>query len=229
MNWKIFHPGRDRLRMLCALALATALSACQPPKESSTILVPSVVAVKNTPFSGTKLRVAVGRFENRSTYQNGIFYDGVDRLGMEAQQNLATHLAQSNRFVVVDRINMAETAREATIGASAQKLTAADVIFTGAVTEFGRRETGTMGLGGILQQARTQTAYAKVTISAVDVKTSEILYSVQGSGTFDLTNEHVLGFGSDAGFDATLTDKVLNLAMIEAVNHLIDGLEKKAW
>ena len=72
-------------------------------------------------------------------------------------------------------------------------------------------------------------AYAKVTISIVDVKTSQVVYSCQGAGEFDLTDRGVLGFGSTAGYDATLADKVLNLAMIEAVDGLIKGLESREW
>jgi curli biogenesis system outer membrane secretion channel CsgG len=173
--------------------------------------------------------VAVGKFENRSPYMNGIFSDGTDRLGMQARTNLIAHVAMSNRFAPVDRLNMDELAAEAQLSGQAQSLTGAQVVLTGAVTEFGRRETGTAGLGGILGRSRTQTAYAKVTVNVVDVHTSQIVYSVQGAGEFDLTNAHVLGFGSEAGYDATLTDKVLNLAMIEVVNRLTEGLEQGLW
>jgi curli biogenesis system outer membrane secretion channel CsgG len=216
-------------KAVIALGIIFLTAACTPPKETHESLAPLTVAVKNSPYSGPKYRMAIGKLDNQTRYMNGIFSDGVDRLGMQAQQNLATHLAQSNRFVVVDRLNMAEMTRETTISATTQKLIGADILVTGAVTEFGRRETGTAGLGGILQRSRTQTAYSTVTLSLVDVKTSQIIYSVQGSGTFDLTNEHVLGFGSEAGYDATLTDRVLNLATIEAVNRIIEGLERNEW
>src|SRR5262245_6616177 len=71
----------------CAVSLCVLTSlgmwGCQPPKESSTALVPPTVAVKNSPYSGPKYRVAIGKFENRSLYMNGLFADGVDRLGDE--------------------------------------------------------------------------------------------------------------------------------------------------
>jgi curli biogenesis system outer membrane secretion channel CsgG len=108
-------------------------------------------------------------------------------------------------------------------------LTGAEVVVTGAVTEFGRKETGTVGLGGIIQKGKTQSAYSKVQLSVVDAVTSQVLISVQGAGEYALSNEEVLGFGSRAGYDATLNDKVLNLAMIEAVNRLVEGLEKGQW
>ncbi|MCC7147333.1 MAG: hypothetical protein IT443_12875 [Phycisphaeraceae bacterium] len=215
--------------VVLALAGGFLLSTgCQAPKETQTTLTPNAVAVKNSPYSGPKYRVGLGKFENRSPYMNGIFSDG-DKLGMQAKINLAGHVAMSNRFVVVDRLNMEEIAQEAKLAGEAQALTGAQVVLTGAVTEFGRREVGTVGLGGILQRSRTQVAYAKVTVNVVDVKTGQIVYAVQGAGEFDLKNEHVLGFGSEAGYDATLTDKVLNLAMIEVVNRLVEGLEQGQW
>lgn len=210
-------------------AVMLSLTACNGPSEKKQALAVDAVAVKNSPYSGPKYKVAIGKFENRSPYMNGIFSDGVDRLGTQARTNLAAHVAMSNRFVVVDRQNMEELSKEAEIAGQQQALTGAQVVLTGAVTEFGRRETGTVGLGGLLQRSRTQEAYAKVTVNAIDVRTGQIVYSVQGAGVYDLRNEHVLGFGSEAGYDATLTDKVLNLAMIEVVNRLVEGLEAGAW
>ena len=109
----------------------------------------------------------------------------------------------------------------------AQNITGGDVVLTGAVTEFGRREVGRRD--SVFHRSRTQIAYAKVTVSVVDVRTSQVMYSCQGAGEFDLTDRGVLGFGSTAGYDATLADKVLNLAMIEAVNRLVEGLEQGRW
>jgi curli biogenesis system outer membrane secretion channel CsgG len=84
-------------------------------------------------------------------------------------------------------------------------------------------------LGGLLGKERTQTAYAKVSRTVVNVKTSESIYAVQGAGEYQLSHKEVLGFGGTAGYDATLNDKVLNLAIMEAVQKLVDSLEKKAW
>ena len=84
-------------------------------------------------------------------------------------------------------------------------------------------------MGGAFGKTRTQTAYAKVSLTVVDVGTSQAVYSVQGAGEFNLENGQVLGFGSQASYDATLTDKVLNLAMIDVVNKLVDGLQAGQW
>lgn len=44
--------------------------------------------------------------------------------------------------------------------------------------------------------------------------------SSQGIGEYSLSNREIVGFGGTAGYDSTLSDKVLSLAIIEAVNNL---------
>lgn len=138
-----------------------------------------------------------------------------------------THLAQTGRFVLMDRSNLDHAAREADFAGNPQRITGGEAVVTGAVTEFGRREVGRQD--SVFHRSRTQVAFAKVTLSIVDVTTTQVLFSCQGAGEFDLTDRGVLGFGSTAGYDATLADKVLNLAMIEAVDGLVEGLEAAEW
>ena len=68
-----------------------------------------------------------------------------------------------------------------------------------------------------------------MTLNIVDVTTSEVVYSVQGAGEYSLSEREVVGFGTTAGYDATLNGKVLDLAVREAVNHLVDGIESGRW
>jgi curli biogenesis system outer membrane secretion channel CsgG len=100
------------------------------------------------PLSG-RSPIAVGKFDNRSSYMRGIFSDGVDRLGSQAKTMLITHLQQTGRFSVLDRDNMAEIRAEAGIKQQAQQLKGADYVVTGDVTEFGRKEVGDHQLFGI--------------------------------------------------------------------------------
>ena len=97
------------------------------------------------------------------------------------------------------------------------------------MTEFGRKTTGDHQLFGILGKGKTQTAYSKVNLNIVDVRTSEVVFSTQGAGEYELSNREVLGFGGTAGYDSTLNGKVLSLAIIEAVNNLVNGLENGAF
>jgi curli biogenesis system outer membrane secretion channel CsgG len=182
----------------CALALAAALfSVGCATTEKSKRLETQTVATRNIAYAGPKFRVALGKFENRSPYMNGIFSDGVDRLGLQAEQIMKTHLSQTGRFTVVDRVNLEEMQRESEFAGTPLKTTAGELIVTGAVTEFGRKEVGTAG--SIFGKTRHQVAHAKIQLSVVDVRTSEVLFSEQGVGEYDLGSGDVLGFGSAAG------------------------------
>ena len=197
--------------------------------ETSTTVAPKQVTSAGTSYSGPKNPISVGKFDNRSTFLRGLFSDGVDRLGSQAKTILVTHLQQSNRFVVLDRENMTEIQQEAILRIKDQKLQGAQFVLTGDVTEFGRKETGDQQLFGILGRGKTQVAYSKVSINVVNVLTSEVIFSVQGAGEYALSNREIIGFGGTASYDSTLNGKVLDLAIREAVNRLVEGIERGAW
>ncbi len=197
--------------------------------ETNRTIEAQTVNTYNTSYEGPRYALVIGNFQNRSTYQRGLFSDGTDRLGSQAKTILKTHLQQTNRFDIVDRDNMAEIAAEAKISGTDQALEGAQVAVGGDVTEFGRKTTGDKQLFGILGSGKKQIAYAKVALNLVDVRTSRVVYSAQGAGEYALSNREVVGFGGTAGYDATLNGKVLNLAIMEAVNNLVEGLERGNW
>ena len=210
-----------------AASVLALFSGCA--KESSRVVQTPTVASLNTNYSGERIAVSVGRFNNQSSYNNGVFSDGEDRLGNQAQTILISSLQQTGRFSVLDRTNMRAIKEESAISKSAQNLKGARYVITGDVTEFGRKTTGDHQLFGILGKGKTQTAYSKVNLNIVDVRTSEVVFSTQGAGEYELSNREVLGFGGTAGYDSTLNGKVLSLAIIEAVNNLVNGLENGAF
>jgi len=193
--------------------------------ESSQSIAPQQVPSAKTAYGGTKSTVAVGKFDNRSSFMRGLFSDGVDRLGGQAKTILITHMQQANRFIVVDRDNMGEISQEARFKGKAQNISGADFVITGDVTEFGRKEVGDQQLFGILGRGKTQIAYSKVSLNVVDAVTSQVIFSVQGAGEYALSNREVIGFGGTASYDSTLNGKVLDLAIREAVNRLVEGVE----
>lgn len=210
-------------------AIAALLTACAT--ESHVAIQPQTVASKATAasYNGVKRKLMIGNFQNRSSYQSGLFSGNVDRLGSQAKTLLITHLQQTGRFVVLDRANMNSIAAEQKLAGVDGKLTAAQYIVTGDVTEFGRKTTGDQQLFGILGAGKTQTAYAKVSLNIVDVSNSEVVFSAQGAGEYALSNREVAGFGGTAGYDSTLNGKVLNLAITEAVERLVAGVESGQW
>ncbi|MNY61144.1 putative lipoprotein [compost metagenome] len=56
-----------------------------------------------------------------------------------------------------------------------------------------------------------------------------MVYSTQGAGEYQLSNREIIGFGGTASYDSTLNGKVLDLAVREAVNNLVAGIESGAW
>lgn len=214
--------------MMLTVASVVFVSGCTTTTSSTVIETPKVNSY-NTTYSGVKNKIAVGNFVNRSSFQNGIFSSGTDRLGSQAKTTLLSHLQQTNRFSVLDRDNMKMLANEAQLSGSQQTLAGAKFVVTGDVTEFGRKDIGDKQLFGLLGKGKSQIAYAKVTLNIVDVSTSELVYSAQGAGEYSLSEREVVGFGSTAGYDATLNGKVLDLAIREAVNNLVNGLESGTW
>lgn len=217
-------------RVACTCALVFMIAGCAVQAvETSTSIAPQQTAASATTYSGVKSALAVGKFDNRSSFMRGLFSDGVDRLGGQSKTILLTHLQQSGRFNVLDRDNLQEIKAEAAIKGESQKLKGADFVVTGDVTEFGRKEVGDQQFFGILGRGKTQIAYSKVSINVVNIQTSEVVYSVQGAGEYSLSNREVLGFGGTASYDSTLNGKVLDLAIREAVSRLVDGIESGKW
>ncbi|MET0288734.1 MAG: CsgG/HfaB family protein, partial [Pseudoxanthomonas sp.] len=210
-----------------SLTLVVGMTGCATEGHRS--VAPHVVATAGVAYNGTRAPIAVGKFDNRSSFMRGLFSDGVDRLGSQAKTTLITHLQQTNRFRVLDRDNMAEIKQEAEIKQQAQTLKGADYIITGDVTEFGRKEVGDTQLFGILGRGKEQVAYAKVSLNIVDISTSEVVYSVQGAGEYSLSSREIVGFGGTTSYDSTLNGKVLDLAIREAVNRLTTGIDSGAW
>ncbi len=216
-----------RLAACVAASVSLLLTACA--SESSQALKVDTTQAAKTSFAGVRTPVSIGKFDDHSGFMAGVFSDGVDRLGTQAKTTLIAHLQQAQRFSVLERSNMSETAQEAKIRNTAQALKGASYVITGDISEFGRKETGDRELFGILGHGKTQVAYAKITLNVVDVTTSEVVYSARGAGQYELSNRQVIGFGGTAGYDATLNGKVLDLAMREAVDNLVAGRDAGQW
>jgi curli biogenesis system outer membrane secretion channel CsgG len=216
------------MKKLLLVSLATlSLSACV--QEASRTMPIQKVESAVRPHLGVRVPVSVGKFDNRSSFMRGIFSNNEDRMGSQAQTILVTHLQQSHRFNVLDRSVMGEIKQEAEFKKQIQNIKGADYVVTGDVTEFGRKDVGDRQLFGILGRGKTQIAYAKVNLNIVNTLTSEVVYTSQGAGEYSLSEREVIGFGSTAGYDATLNGKVLDLAIRDAVNNLVSGIENGAW
>lgn len=214
-------------RIVCSALAMACLANCA--SESSRAVQVEKTPAATAPYTGVRVPIAIGKFDNRSGYMRGVFSDGGDRLGSQAKTTLTSHLQQSQRFTVLDRDNAAESSAEAKHQGAGQTITGAQFLVTGDVTEFGRKEVGDRQLFGILGRGKTQVAYAKVTLNIVNPLNSEIVFSASGAGEYELSNREVVGFGGTAEYDATLNGKVLDLAIREAVTSLVAGRDAKSW
>ncbi|MET0319697.1 MAG: CsgG/HfaB family protein [Duganella sp.] len=212
--------------LLVSALILSALAGCATESSRAVVVPPVASAAK--PYVGARSPIAVGKFDNRSSFMRGIFSDGVDRLGSQSKTILIAQLQGTNRFNVLDRDNLDELKQEAGFKKQLQNIKGADFVITGDVTEFGRKEVGDHQLFGIMGRGKTQVAYAKVTLNVVNIATSEVVYSSQGAGEYSLSNREVLGFGGTASYDSTLNGKVLDLAMREAVDRLVAGVDAGA-
>src|SRR5690606_11216894 len=111
---------RRWLAAAAALALLPlAMTACKA-EESHRTLPTQTVSSYGTAYNGPRPKLAIGQVHNRSPYGQGIFSDGKDRLGIQATQILTSHVTQSNRFILLDRANLAELEREAGFSGESQ-------------------------------------------------------------------------------------------------------------
>ena len=219
---------RKSVYYVIIILTALYLAACQSTESHRSVAVEQTQSAR-TPYYGPRSPIAVGKFDNRSDFMRGIFSDGVDRLGGQAKTILITHLQQTSRFSVLDRENMEEARREAEILGETQELMGARYVITGDVTEFGRKEVGDMQLYGILGRGKKQVAYSKVSLYVVDIRTTEVVYSAQGAGEYELSDREVLGFGTTSSYDSTLNGKVLDLAIRESVDRLTEAIDAGIW
>ena len=209
--------------IILTLSFITLLAGCATQSHRTVAVEPMVL--NTVSYSGPKTTIVVGDFSNKSDYMQGLFSSNTDKLGSQAKVILKTLLQQSNRFKVVDRQNMAQIAVEAKLRGIKQNIKGARYTITGAVTEFGRKTIGDKQLFGILGAGKSQIAYSKISLNIVDVLTSEVFYSTQGAGEYELNSRQVIGFGSSAGYDSTLNGKVLDFSIKQTVNNMIRDLE----
>ncbi|MGE4649930.1 MAG: CsgG/HfaB family protein, partial [Myxococcota bacterium] len=98
--------------------------------------------------------------------------------------------------------------------------------YVGGDCEFGRSVTGEVGF---LSSTKLQTAKAKVDIRLIDLRTGHAFFSAIGAGQATTESAEAFGFGSRAGYDATLNDKVIASAITNVIDELISNLEKRPW
>ncbi len=218
--------------VIATVLVAAVISSCSSVKPPTTSALPDktpqvskTVETKLERF--LKRKVAIARFTNETKYGQGFFYDqDDDRLGKQAMDIFSAKLTSTDKFIMLERADLSKLTKEKEIGNLGTFNIAADYLILGSITEFGRKATSDVG---VFSRTKKQTAYAKVSVRLVDVRTGQIVYSEEGDGEAYSEAETVLGVGSTADYDATLNDKVISAAIAKLVNNIGERLLDKPW
>jgi len=213
---------------VCAV-LFTYCSTVKPPVTSTipqdTVQVSKTITEKQERF--LKRKVAIARFSNETKYGQGFFSDlQEDRVGKQAMDILSAKLTATDKFILLERVDLDHLTKEKEIANLNDLNIPADYLILGSVVEFGRKTTSDVG---IFNRTKKQTAYAKVNVRLVEVKTSRIVYTEEGDGEAFVEAETVLGIGNTAEYDATLNDKVISAAISKLVNNVVEKLLDTPW
>lgn len=222
------------LLSLYVFSLFSFLNACatiQKPEVKPIDTTPQIskTQIRQSPEAkkGLKRKVAVGRFTNETKYGQSFFLDDQkDRIGKQAVDILSNKLLQTEKFIILERADLDKIQKELAIGNAAPLKNMADYIVVGSVTEFGRKDTGEVG---IFSRTRRQTAFAKIHVRMIDVATGQVIYAEDGEGTAFAEAGTVFGVGGRAGYDSTLNDKALEAAITNLSSNIIEKLLDKPW
>lgn len=212
-----------KIILLAMMMLVTYVASAQREVE----VVESTT--QNTQEDGLvlKRKVAIGRFSNETQYAKGIFYDKEnDPMGKQALDILSSKLATSEKFLLLERNDLAALLEECQKGESVASTVGADYMIIGSITEFGRKN---IGKDKVFSSEKTQMVEAAVSIRLVDVSTGLIIYSDEAKGSAELTTKTTLGIGGKAGFDATLSDKAISEAIGQLVENIINKCTDTPW
>ncbi len=196
------------------------------------------------PFDGLKKRLAVIRFENKV---KTALPDPSWKIGEGLTEMITSELFKTGRFIMVERAALADIVKEQELGQTGliQKETAAKVgellgaqlLITGAVTEFeaqARGGGGAVGFRGFGVNLRTQSAHVAVDVRLVDASTAQILTSMNAEASASYTGLGFtakikgVAFGSE-GFENTPLGQATREAIYKAVTQIIKEMERFPW
>lgn len=179
-------------------------------------------------YQGLKRKVAIARFSNETEYAKGAFYDKEnDPLEKQAVDILSTRLAASGKFILLERADADKITAEMNFDDKEKfQKVGADYLIIGSITEYGRKN---IGENNVFSRTKKQIVQAGVSLRLVDVSTGQIIYSEEGKGEAETEASTILGFGGQAGFDATLSDKAISAAISKLVENVINNCMDRPW
>lgn len=221
-----------KLFLYCLVFVFTACATIEKPEvktveEKTPQVSKSIKQKSEVNKTGLKRKVAIARFSNETRYGQSFFIDkDNDRIGKQAVDILSSKLLETNKFILLERADLEKINKELALENYSPLKNMADFLVIGSVTEFGRKETGEVG---IFSRTKKQTAFAKVHVRLVDVYSGEVMYSEEGMGEAYAEAGTVFGVGGQSGYDSTLNDKALEAAITNLSSNIIENLLDKEW
>lgn len=204
-------------------------------KLASVWLVSILIASSSIVFSqvgladeiNLKRKVAIARFTNETKSGTSFLInkDG-DKIGKQASDILSARLVDTNKFIVFERIDSGQITAEQMLSDMKEKGIGVDYLIIGSVSEFGRSTTADTG---IFSRKKKQTAFAKVNVRLIEVSTGRIVHAEEGAGEATSETKKTLGVGSSAGYDQSLTDKSISVAISQVISNLVENMTSKPW
>ncbi|MCH7590070.1 hypothetical protein IIB34_03420 [PVC group bacterium] len=203
-------------------------------KKSEEIVLP--------PPQGPKKVIMVGKIENKAGGGAQI------AIGDPLEEMMTEALIKSNRFIIAERPEMlaglqeqdfAQSGRTSAVGgAQIGKITNAQIMVTGAITEFDASSGGgqqAFSYGGFGIGFNQAQAHVAVTIRLVDLTTMQVIDSQRvegkakaGGATFSYQDSGGWG-GSLGGFRKTPIGKASQDAINKALAYIIQRMDSIPW
>lgn len=198
--------------------------------------------------AGPKKRIAVAKFDAVGSF---VSQYGTWDIGGGLAAQLTTALIESGRFVVVERAELASVLREQEMGlqkivaretaAQAGRMTGAQMLVRGSVTEFDQKTGGDgfrIGLGrsaaGLGLGVQSSEGVVGIDIRLIDTVTGQVLQShkvhekLSARGVAADVNVRQLSFGGDS-FSKTELGQATRAVIEKAVNLIVQAMEPVPW
>ena len=221
------------------VAFLASCATVQQPKIETLPELPAVSKVLEQQENfALKRKVSIARFSNETNYgQGNLFNNNFQKIGNQAMDILSTKLTKTGQFLMFERPDLENISNDLQVTIEDESTEKprkkineynilSDYIIIGSVSEFGRRNSSETG---VFSRTKKQTAFAKVNVRLVDVKTGHIIYAEEGEGEAYSEVGTVLGAGSHAGYDSSLNDKALDAAISKLVSNITENLLDKPW
>ncbi|MCP4971210.1 MAG: curli production assembly protein CsgG [Arcobacter sp.] len=194
--------------------------------EKPTIEKPKLIIKKEEPL--LKRKVAITRFSNEAQYGKSKLFGLNNNYVAEKQATdiLSAKLANSGKFILLERDDINIVNNEIQDYNLKSLKIGSDYLIVGSVTEFGRKN---MSDTGVFSRTKVQTAYAKVSVRLIDVKTGQIIFAQEGAGEAKSEAGTSFGLGKHVGYDSTLNDKAISTAISSVVDGIMQNLLNKPW